>query len=39
MWVLRRILTTMGTTDAMDFLQDKMRTTKNNQDFFQTMNQ
>jgi transcription termination factor Rho len=39
MWVLRRILTPMGTTDAIEFLQDKMRLTKNNQDFFQTMNQ
>jgi transcription termination factor Rho len=39
MWVLRRILTPMGTADAIEFLQDKMRLTKNNQDFFQTMNQ
>lgn len=38
MWVLRRILTPMGTTDAMDFLQEKLRLSKNNHDFFQTMN-
>jgi transcription termination factor Rho len=38
MWVLRRILTPMGTTDAMDFLQDKLRLSKNNRDFFQSMN-
>ncbi len=39
MWVLRRILNPMGTTDAMEFLLDKMKTTKNNADFFESMNQ
>ena len=39
MWVLRRILMPMGTIDAMEFLLDKLRTTKSNQDFFQSMNQ
>ncbi|NBC34204.1 MAG: transcription termination factor Rho [Alphaproteobacteria bacterium] len=39
MWVLRRILMPMGTTDAMEFLLDKLRGTKTNQDFFQSMNQ
>ena len=39
MWVLRRILMPMGTTDAMEFLLDKLRTTKCNADFFQSMNQ
>lgn len=38
MWVLRRILMPMGSTDAMDFLLDKLRLTKNNYDFFDTMN-
>lgn len=38
MWVLRRILSPMGTTEAMDFLQEKLRLSKNNHDFFQTMN-
>ena len=39
MWVLRRILNPMGTADAVDFLIDKMKHTKNNSDFFQSMNQ
>lgn len=38
MWVLRRILNPMGTVEAMEFLLDKMRSTKSNADFFQTMN-
>ncbi len=39
MWVLRRILMQMGTVDAMEFLLDKMRDSKSNEDFFATMNQ
>jgi len=39
MWVLRRILSPMGVTDGMEFLLDKLRTTKSNNDFFDTMNQ
>ncbi len=39
MWVLRRILTPMGTTDAMEFLLEKLRNTKSNADFFESMNQ
>ncbi|MEO3434905.1 transcription termination factor Rho [Inquilinus sp. CAU 1745] len=39
MWVLRRILMPMGTTDAMDFLLDKLKHTKTNSDFFDSMNQ
>jgi len=39
MWVLRRILNPMSTVDAVEFLIDKLKTTKNNADFFQTMNQ
>lgn len=38
MWVLRRILQPMGTTDAMEFLLEKLRNTKNNAEFFQSMN-
>ena len=38
MWVLRRILTQMGTVDAMEFLLDKLKTSKNNADFFDAMN-
>ena len=39
MWVLRRILNPMGTVDAMEFLTDKLKDTKSNDDFFQSMNQ
>ncbi len=38
MWVLRRILNPMGTMDAMDFLLDKLKHSKTNQDFFGAMN-
>lgn len=38
MWVLRRILNPMGTVEAMEFLLDKLKYSKNNSDFFQTMN-
>ncbi|WGF90684.1 transcription termination factor Rho [Marinivivus vitaminiproducens] len=38
MWVLRRILSSMGTIDAMEFLLDKMRYAKTNNDFWETMN-
>ncbi|WP_147162120.1 transcription termination factor Rho [Pararhodospirillum oryzae] len=38
MWVLRRILSPMGTQDAMEFLLGKMKETKNNDDFFEAMN-
>ncbi len=39
MWVLRRILMPMGVTDAMEFLLDKIKHSKNNDDFFDSMNQ
>ncbi len=39
MWVLRRILMQMGTVDAMEFLLDKMKDSKSNEDFFAAMNQ
>jgi len=38
MWVLRRILTPMGTVDAMEFLLSKLKDAKNNEDFFAQMN-
>jgi transcription termination factor Rho len=38
MWVLRRILNPMGTTEAMEFLLDKLKYSKTNSDFFQSMN-
>ncbi len=39
MWVLRRILMPMGVVDAIEFLLDKMKYTKTNNDFFESMNQ
>jgi transcription termination factor Rho len=39
MWVLRRILMPMGVVDAMEFLIDKLKTSKTNADFFSAMNQ
>jgi transcription termination factor Rho len=38
MWVLRRILMPMGVTDAMEFLMGKIKETKNNAEFFASMN-
>src|SRR5947209_8575627 len=38
MYVLRRILNPMGTMDAIDFLLDKLRNTKSNGEFFESMN-
>jgi len=38
MYVLRRILAPMGTIDAIEFLLDKLRSAKNNADFFDSMN-
>jgi transcription termination factor Rho len=37
-YVLRRILAPMGTVDAIEFLLDKLRSSKNNSDFFDSMN-
>jgi len=37
-FVLRRILTPMGTTDAIEFLLEKLKQTKTNNDFFDSMN-
>ncbi len=39
MWVLRRILMPMGPSDAIEFLIDKLKQTKTNTDFFDSMNQ
>ena len=38
MYVLRRILMPMGTVDAIEFLLDKLRQTKTNDEFFDSMN-
>ncbi len=37
-FILRKILSSMGTVDAMEFLLDKMRDCKTNQEFFSSMN-
>jgi len=37
-FVLRRILAPMGTTDAIEFLIDKLKKTKTNAEFFDNMN-
>jgi len=37
-FVLRRILNPMGTTDAIEFLMSKLKQTKTNADFFDSMN-
>ena len=37
-WILRRILDPLGPGDGMEFLLEKLRTTKNNADFYQSMN-
>jgi transcription termination factor Rho len=39
MWVLRRILMPMGASDSLEFLIDKLKGTKSNVDFFDSMNQ
>jgi transcription termination factor Rho len=38
MWVLRRVLMPMGVVDAMEFLLEKLKTSKSNNDFFEAMN-
>jgi transcription termination factor Rho len=38
MWVLRRVLMPMGVVDAMEFLIDKLKSSKTNIDFFEAMN-
>ncbi|MFC2951237.1 transcription termination factor Rho [Marinicaulis aureus] len=37
-FVLRRILSPMGVSDAIEFLIDKLKQTKSNRDFFDSMN-
>ena len=36
--VLRRIIAPMGSMDAIDFINSKLKTTKNNAEFFNSMN-
>jgi transcription termination factor Rho len=37
-WILRKLLTTLNTVDSMVFLLEKMRGTKDNKDFLNSMN-
>lgn len=39
MWMLRRILNPMGVSDGMEFLLEKLKRTKTNDEFFDSMNQ
>jgi transcription termination factor Rho len=38
MWILRKVLSPLGTMEAMEFLMDKISGSKTNQDFLQSMN-
>jgi transcription termination factor Rho len=38
MWVLRRVLTPMGTVDGLEFLINKLKESKSNAEFFDAMN-
>ncbi len=38
MWILRKVLSPLGTVEAMEFLIDKIQGTKTNQEFLQSMN-
>jgi transcription termination factor Rho len=38
MWVLRRVLTPMGTVDGLEFLINKLKESKTNAEFFDAMN-
>ncbi|QLK56647.1 transcription termination factor Rho [Ehrlichia ruminantium] len=37
-WLLRRLLSSMGSVEAMEFLRDKLSITKDNNEFFDMMN-
>jgi transcription termination factor Rho len=37
-WILRKILNPMGTVESMEFLLEKLKYTKSNIDFFESMN-
>jgi len=37
-WILRKLLTTLNTVDSMEFLLEKMRGTKDNKAFLNSMN-
>ncbi len=39
MWILRKLLNDMSVIEAMEFIQDRMRRTKTNEEFMETMSQ
>jgi len=39
MWILRKLLNEMKIIEAMEFIQDRMRRTKTNEEFMETMSQ
>ncbi|MBT3662400.1 MAG: transcription termination factor Rho [Candidatus Marinimicrobia bacterium] len=39
MWILRKLLNGMKVIEAMEFIQDRMRRTKTNEEFMETMSQ
>ena len=39
MWILRKLLNEMKVVEAMEFIQDRMRRTKTNEEFMETMSQ
>jgi len=39
MWILRKLLNEMNTVESMEFLQERMKRTKNNEEFLDTMSQ
>jgi transcription termination factor Rho len=38
LWILRKVLSPLSTTESMDFIMDKIRGTKTNKDFLESMN-
>ncbi len=38
MWILRKVLTPLGTVESMEFLLDKLKGTKSNKEFLEMMN-
>ena len=37
-WILRKLLSSLNPVDSMEFLLDKMKGTKNNKEFLESMN-
>ena len=39
MWIIRKLLNDMKVEEAMEFMQDRMKRTKTNEEFLDTMSQ